>query len=366
MIVPAAAVGFKPVVNYRVGQSPVEVALADLNGDGKQDLAILNVGSNSAGGSVSILLGNGDGTFQSARNFDVNAKSIAVADFNGDHKLDLAAIAQSGNVDVVVGTGTGTFQPVATYPASSDPFGVASAIATGDFNGDGKIDIAFVGSSQQQTYNVGTLAIIVGNGDGTFAPPATRAITTPRDVVAADFSADGRTDLAVLSSALSPLAIMLRIGPSVTIAPSSLAFAATPARFTSPPRTLTVSNTGTDDLHIALAGLSGANAADFSKVADHCSGATIAAGASCTIDLVFKPRTVGAKAASLRIVDDAGTGLQSTALQGTGLIKYPRSETVAPHLAPAPSPATPREGPPPPPPPGSGTQPVRLFRLLLL
>src|SRR5439155_8815676 len=99
MIVPAAAVGFKPVVNYRVGQSPVEVALADLNGDGKQDLAILNVGSNSAGGSVSILLGNGDGTFQSARNFDVNAKSIAVADFNGDSKPDLAVAGAPPSVE---------------------------------------------------------------------------------------------------------------------------------------------------------------------------------------------------------------------------------------------------------------------------
>jgi hypothetical protein len=210
----------------------------------------------------------------------------------------------------------------------------------------------------------------------------------------ADFNLDGRTDLAVLSSALSPLAILLRIGATVTIAPPTLAFPATPARSTSPTLTLNVSNTGTDDLHIALAGITGANAADFSKVADHCSGATIVAAKSCTIDLAFNPRTVGYRTAGLRIVDDAGTGPQSTGLQGTGLIKYPRSEAGAP--APPPATSTVR-GQPPPIPPGSPTgpralngptlpspgggvdlqplptirargelQPVRLFRLLLL
>jgi hypothetical protein len=246
------------------------------------------------------------------------------------------------------------------------------------------MDVAAVVRNQQPSYNVGTLAILVGNGDGTFAPATARTTTEPLDVVPADFNADGRTDLAVLSTALSPLAILLRIGSTATIAPPALAFPATPARSTSPTRTVNVSNTGTDDLHIALAGLTGANSADFSKVADHCSGATIAPGTSCAIDLAFNPRTVGNRAASLRIVDDAGAGLQSTSLQGAGLIKYPRSELGAP-APPAAASAVRGQPPPPAPPSGVGprpliphpalppagkeigmTQPVRLFRLLLL
>ncbi len=75
--------------DYRVGSLPVVVTLADLNGDSKLDLAVLNVGVNLVGGSVSILLGNGDGTFQAAKNFAVTAQSVAIADVNGDGKPDL-------------------------------------------------------------------------------------------------------------------------------------------------------------------------------------------------------------------------------------------------------------------------------------
>src|SRR6185437_29182 len=82
------AVEFLPATGYAVGSSPQSVVVGDFNGDGKVDLAVLNTGSNN----VSILLGNGDGTFQAAKNFDAgdNPSGIFVRDFNGDGKLDLA------------------------------------------------------------------------------------------------------------------------------------------------------------------------------------------------------------------------------------------------------------------------------------
>ena len=86
----ASTVQFKPAQSYAVGTNPTSVAVGDFNGDGKLDVAVANSGSSN----VSILLGNGDGTLQPARNFDagVAPNGIAVADFNGDGKLDIAAV----------------------------------------------------------------------------------------------------------------------------------------------------------------------------------------------------------------------------------------------------------------------------------
>src|SRR5215831_10710284 len=92
----AGNVAFRPAQSYTVGTNPSAVAVADFNSDGKMDLAVMNVGDPAANdsGSVSILLGNGDGTFQSANNITAgkNPRAMAIGDFNGDHKVDVAVI----------------------------------------------------------------------------------------------------------------------------------------------------------------------------------------------------------------------------------------------------------------------------------
>src|SRR5947199_7775734 len=119
--------------------------------------------------TVTVLLGNGDGSFQPAQRFSVGAaesESLAAGDFNGDGKIDLVvANAGTNNISVLLGNGDGTFQPATTFPAGNR----LEFVAVGDFNGDGKLDVAVA------SYNTNTVEVLMGNGDGTFANLPTAA-----------------------------------------------------------------------------------------------------------------------------------------------------------------------------------------------
>ena len=151
-----AQVQFSGATIYPAGTAPHAVAIGDFNGDGKEDLAVADYGdpSTNAGAGVSILLGNEDGTFQAAQKFDAGAaaSSITTADFNGDGKLDLAVAntftvsdigggateSSAGGVSILIGNGDGTFQPPITLSLTGSPLCVLAA----DFNGDGRPDLA--------------------------------------------------------------------------------------------------------------------------------------------------------------------------------------------------------------------------------
>jgi VCBS repeat protein/FG-GAP repeat protein len=125
-----------------VGAYPISVAVGDFNGDGKLDLAVANDQSNT----VSILLGDGTGnlTLASSPVTGNNPTSIAVGDFNGDGKLDLAVANNGGgSVSILLGDGAGNF----TLASSPLTGGSANSIAVGDFNGDGKLDLAVTNGS---------------------------------------------------------------------------------------------------------------------------------------------------------------------------------------------------------------------------
>jgi hypothetical protein len=186
---------FQAPLLQTVLNGPEAVAAGDFNGDGKLDAAVAVYG-NVSFGSVAVLFGNGDGTFQNEQDYSMPpyANAIAPGDFNLDGKLDLAVVSMcdtvciNGSVNILLNKGDGTFKPAVSYPVA----GHAQSLAIGFFDGDAAPDLA-VGSNG--------LSILLGNGDGTFKP----AVNYPgmayiASIVAQDFNRDARTDL-VLSGA---------------------------------------------------------------------------------------------------------------------------------------------------------------------
>jgi len=191
---------------FPVGTTPVAQVAGDFNGDGKADLAVVNQGSNT----VSILLGNGDGTFQPKTDYATGTTpvGIAVGDFNGDGKVDLA-VANLGakSISILLGSGDGTFLPKTDVPLPLTPY----ALTVADFNGDGKADIAV--TTQNPTFSAPTddVTLLLGNGNGTFQAPV--SIVTDSfaafqnanaggrsSIQSADFNGDGRPDLVVVNN----------------------------------------------------------------------------------------------------------------------------------------------------------------------
>lgn len=173
--------------NQLFGDADRSILVADLNGDGMEDLV----------SGLFVLLGRGDGTFASTLKIDSAGSSFAIADadFNGDGKLDLLISRPfSHSASIVVGKGDGSFELKATLAVGDTP----ESAAVGDFNGDGVVDLAI---SNFYSYSV---SIFLGRGDGTFVPQAplsTGFNYSPAAVAVSDFDIDGRQDLAVATIA---------------------------------------------------------------------------------------------------------------------------------------------------------------------
>ncbi|MBD1932406.1 MULTISPECIES: DUF4347 domain-containing protein [Cyanophyceae] len=195
-------VSFAPATNIGVATSPRLVTVGDFNGDGKQDLVTSNLNSNN----VSVLLGKGDGTFNTASNIGVGnvPVSVVIGDFNGDGKQDLATANEgSWNVSILLGNGNGTFSSAGNFAVWSAPYSVTA----GDFNGDGKQDLATV------DFNAGNVSILLGNGNGTFSSNGNFGVGSGlSSVTVGDFNGDGKQDLATANFNSSNVSILLSNG----------------------------------------------------------------------------------------------------------------------------------------------------------
>jgi hypothetical protein len=306
--------------NFRAGSTfsvaagtPVVAAAADLNGDRKLDLVVGIAGLPNV---ISVFLGNGDGSFQAGKDFPVSAvAALTLVDLNGDGKLDVV----TGGITVLLGNGDGTLQPGVDYGAGRiTPGGTvatATTIIAGDFNRDGKVDLATVApGSGANNAPFNSISIWLGNGDGTLGPPIDVAPPGFFSATAADFDGDGSLDLAAtmgVSNNQTSLVIFFHTH-LIALSTNSLSFPAQLLSTSSSAQPVLVSNPGVVPLSLSSIASSG----DFSQT-NNC-GPVIAPGAKCTADVTFTPAVGGPVSGTIAITDNAPKSPQVVTLTGEG------------------------------------------------
>lgn len=194
---------FASAANYNVGWLPTGVAIGDLNNDGIPDLAVTNYGSND----VSILLGKGDGTFAPGPTptlaGQTNPYGVVIADLNGDGKQDVAFTNfKSATLEVYLGNGDGSFQSPSIYSTNETPTGIVTA----DFNRDGKLDIA-VGNAYANN-----ISIFLGNGSGGFTASTAATLNFPVSLAVGDVNGDGIPDIVNVDPNFNKVTVLLGNG----------------------------------------------------------------------------------------------------------------------------------------------------------
>jgi len=364
---------FKSPVFYSTGATAqsTDVFLADVNGDGNPDIVASN-----ADGTISVLLNKGKGTFGTATlitsvaALSPHLNSLAIADFNGDGKLDIAAASYypgsySNNVYILLGKGDGTFQAPITVQAAPQ-YNYTNALAVGDFNHDGKMDLLVTLEAQCSGYNgsaayaflqgkgdgtftasspvctggdypvypvVGDFngdgkldafipmleeygktsgpVLLQGNGDGTFNRLGEFYVgATSRAAVVADFNGDGMPDIAVLNdddfgvvTNISFVTVMQNSTQPVSVSPLSLNFGSVKVGTN---KSLTAVLTNDQSSTLTINSVTTASGTGEFTATQNC-GTSRKSGWECTITVKFTPKALGAQTGTLTIQDSAGT-----------------------------------------------------------
>lgn len=256
--------GFSPPAIYTTGLDPISLTSADYNLDGNADIVVANRLSNT----ISVLIGNGDGTFQPAVSYPVGSSPVSVTNLCGAFEqsgpTNLAVVNSGDNtVSVLVGSNDGTFQPAVSYPLGS---GTNPQAVNGfaDYNGDLNCDIA-VANAGGGTNGNGNVAVLFGNGDGTFQPAVTYDTGGKQPVALFPWEFDGQiadySDLIVVNEASNNISILLnnkdgtfKLGPAY---PAGTAPAAVTVGLNKYTIWFAVANSGSNDITIFLGPLIG-------------------------------------------------------------------------------------------------------------
>src|SRR3954468_15161093 len=302
---------------------PQGLAVGDLNGGTRPDIALANHMSST----LKVLLGSGSsGTvgflpavgspFPTANGPTAGngPANIAIGDVNGDGKPDLAtANDTSNNSSVFLGTGLGRFVHMAGSPFSTGS--ISLGVAVGDLNGDGLADVTVANRGTPSRINV-----LLSTGSSLVAGPSL-TVPTPNSVIAADLNGDGRLDLAATKFG-TPGGASVVLNTAVAaadFAPTALTFGTQPASTIGDPHSVVLSNTGGDvALKVSSVRIVGSDTDDFFKTSDTCEQATVAPNQSCAVKVRFAPTTTGARSAVLRFTDNAPGSPHDVSLSGTG------------------------------------------------